>query len=79
MIAVSLPFLVVLGILELLSLVAIGHLWTRRGKDPVGRRILWSLIILVPGLGPLLYGGMYQPPSVQSPGEQANETPSARP
>lgn len=43
-------------VLELCGFVAIGHLWTRKSKKSFVGRCLWSVLLLVPILGPLLYG-----------------------
>lgn len=46
---------------ELVSLFLIISLW-RRG-DKWWRKFFWTLIVVVPILGPLFYGGMYRLPS----------------
>ena len=47
--------MVVAVILEFCSFVAIGHLWTHKPKALLVSRFLWSLILLIPIIGPLFY------------------------
>jgi len=42
------------------SVVCMPSLW--RQPDPWIRRLLWSVIILVPVVGPIAYGGFYSLP-----------------
>ncbi len=46
----------VLTILEIISLVMIWRLWRRGRKRPFLFRCLWTLVLLVPVVGPLFYG-----------------------
>lgn len=46
--------MILLGGLELVSVLLVARLWMRR-KHGIATRVLWSLIILLPALGPLLY------------------------
>jgi hypothetical protein len=43
-------------ILECISLLLIVHLWLRKSKVPDCQRCLWSILLLVPLFGWLLYG-----------------------
>ena len=56
-----------------LSAVCVVHLWTR-ATGGVGKKLLWSGIMLFPVMGPLFYSAMYEAPSEQDEGDQANET-----
>lgn len=47
----------------LLSLACAVDLWARR-PGSVQRKLLWTLIAAIPGLGPLLYLGAYQAPAI---------------
>jgi len=60
---------IIVGVLEAISLACVYHLWTRRPAAPLGRRLFWTFVTLLPLLGSLAYGGLYDPPSVQSEGE----------
>jgi hypothetical protein len=51
------------------SLVTAFHLWTR--KDRAVRRLIWTPIVALPVIGPLLYLGMYQPPSLLTGADRA--------
>jgi hypothetical protein len=42
---------------EMLSVVGLGHLWTRRVR--VGKRLAWTPVVMVPMVGPILYGAMF--------------------
>ena len=57
-----------------LSLLCTVHLWVKRRGDRILRRLAWTLIIAVPGLGLLLYGGCYNPPSIQPESLRAHES-----
>ena len=52
----SKPQLIVFVVLECISLVFIVRLWRRKRKMPGWRRCLWSIVLLVPLVGWLLYG-----------------------
>ena len=56
----NIPAIIVFVILESLSLACLVHLWHQ--PDRPLRKLLWSLAVLLPAMGPLLYGGMYQLP-----------------
>jgi hypothetical protein len=47
---------VLIALVEGVSLLLIGHLWLTRNKVGVAAKCLWTLVLLVPALGPLLYG-----------------------
>jgi hypothetical protein len=49
---------VVLVCLFALSLACFVHLWVR--PAPVGRKVLWTVIIFLPLLGPLAYGAVFR-------------------
>ena len=68
---------IIVGVLEAVSLACVYHLWTRRPAAPLGRRLVWTVVTLVPTVGALLYGALYQPPSIQSESEQARENRDA--
>ena len=48
--------IIILFVLECISLVLIVHLWRRKPRPAVWYRCLWSLVLLVPLLGWILYG-----------------------
>jgi hypothetical protein len=60
---------VLLGLSGLLTLACWVSLW--RGRDGLGAKIAWTLLSAVPLLGPLLYGGVHDPPSVQEEVDRA--------
>jgi len=53
--------IIVLSVLELLALVVIVRLWTLR-RLHILSRIIWSLILLVPLFGLLMYGFIQSDP-----------------
>ena len=55
--------LVTVVLVLLPSLVCLPSLWAQR--DSIGKRLFWTCVLLVPVVGPILYGGMYHPPSVK--------------
>ncbi len=66
----------IFAITGVLSLAGIGHLWIKHHRDRTFKRLLWSLILLIPGLGLLLYGCLYHPPNAQATSMQCDETSS---
>jgi hypothetical protein len=48
--------LIILGLLELVSVVLIVRLWLKRRHKNIAVRIFWSVVLLVPLFGPLFYG-----------------------
>ena len=69
------PILVVASCAELIGLALVIHLWRQRAS--VVLKLLWTLVLLIPLLGPLLYGGLFEVPSPQPGHERAQETASA--
>ncbi len=45
-----------------ISLCLIANLWIRRRSDSLGRKLSWSIILLVPVIGWLFYAAFYHPP-----------------
>jgi bacteriorhodopsin len=56
----------VLAALGVVSFVCLLHLWFGRRRDGVLRRLVWSVLVMIPLVGPLLYGALYEPPAVGS-------------
>ena len=54
---------------ELVSLVCLVVLWRR--PDSIWKKLLWTAALTLPVVGPLLFGGLYEPPSVQPLHERA--------
>lgn len=47
----------------LINFLVIARLWIVKRADPFGRKLIWSIIlILLPILGLVLYAGFYQAP-----------------
>jgi len=67
--------MILLLIVEVGGLACLVHLLLRR--DVWWKKALWTPVVLLPAIGPLLYGGMYQVPTPQREGEQARATPGA--
>jgi len=49
---------------ELISIWCAVGLW--RCRASFSKKFLWTLVLLVPVLGPVFYGGMFELPAVQS-------------
>ena len=58
----------------LISAALILSLWLRHRRDHLLKRLGWSLVLLVPVIGWVLYGGLYRPPPVQRDDLRARET-----
>jgi hypothetical protein len=56
-----------LGLAYVLSAACARHLWARAPRRPwldgdeLGKKLIWSLALAVPVLGPLFYGALYDP------------------
>ena len=46
-----------------ISLCLVARLWVLRPRDSIARKIVWTLILLVPLVGWLFYGAFYRPPT----------------
>lgn len=46
-----------------ISLILIGCIWIKHRNVSVISRIFWSLVVLIPALGWMLYLGLFRPPS----------------
>ncbi len=60
---------IVMGLVELASVASLVQLW--RGERPLSRKVLCSIPVLIPVIGPLLYIGL---PDVQPESLQAQTT-----
>ncbi len=58
MTGLKIPELIVLGLLELAAVAMIVRLWLKQTPRRWWKRILWSVILLVPLFGILAYGLM---------------------
>ena len=68
--------IILLGMSAVLSLFCIVRLWQMGGS--VGERIFWTFALCLPVLGPIFFGALFRPPSVQGPGLRCAETPGVR-
>jgi hypothetical protein len=62
----------VIAVPELLGIACMVHLW--RTRAPRWKRLLWTPVLFLPLLGPILYGALFRPPSVQAGGLRAGES-----
>ena len=44
------------------SLGLIGSLWTKHRRDRMAKKLFWTVVLCVPVVGWIFYGGMYKPP-----------------
>jgi hypothetical protein len=51
---------------ELVAIWCAVGLW--RSRALILKKLLWSLVLLVPVVGPVFYGGMFEVPAIQSEG-----------
>jgi len=56
-------FWVILFVTYLFALWLIFRLWKK--PDTTRKRLLWTVLLLFPFLGPIFYGGFHRPPKVQ--------------
>ena len=57
-------FLAIVVISEVISLFCLFRLW--KGHDKIVMKLRWSLVLAIPFLGPIFYGGFHNPPPPQS-------------
>ena len=63
------PFLIILWVV--VSGYLIFNLWRSHPQDSLIKRILWTAVLMIPFLGWIFYGGLYQVPEEQSPDMRA--------
>jgi len=57
---------IVAAVSELIAIWCAVGLW--RSRASILQKLLWSLVLMVPVVGPVFYGGMFELPAVQSEG-----------
>lgn len=62
----------ILAVTGLGSLLSAVHLWRRRSGG-IARKLVWTGVVALPAIGPLLYFGMYRPLRQLGPAERATE------
>ena len=68
--------IILLGMSAVLSLFCIVRLWQMGGS--LGERIFWTFALCLPVLGPIFFGALFRPPSVQGAGLRCAETSGVR-
>jgi hypothetical protein len=63
-------FWVVIGVGWTVNLACMVHMWTR-ARGGIGKKLAFTVVHVVPILGGLVYGGLYQPPEPQEPSAAA--------
>ena len=66
---------IVLIVAHVVGLLCVRKLWCE--DLPLSRRILWTLVLVLPVMGPIFYGAFFDPPSIQDKSDQARPTSSA--
>ncbi len=59
-------------VLEAVGALCVVHLW-RRASGSAPKKAFWTVVVLVPVIGPLFYGALYEAPSVQDEDQRAAE------
>lgn len=59
--------------IEAISAACVVHLWVR-ARGSVAKKLLWTPVVLVPVIGPLFYGAIYEAPSEQDDSLRAPES-----
>jgi hypothetical protein len=67
---------IVLALAEVVSVLCVVHLWRRRDAS-LASRIVFTPLALIPIVGPLFYGGMFEAPAPRAAhaGSQPEYTP----
>jgi Phospholipase_D-nuclease N-terminal len=60
----------IIGVSTLAAFFCLPSLW--RSQHTILKRVIWTLILFVPVLGPVLYGGIFEPPPIKPEGDQSN-------
>ena len=61
--AIAIEYRLFYAICWLISLYLVVRLWLTRRADPIGRKVIWSIILLLmPVLGWIFYAGFYEAP-----------------
>jgi hypothetical protein len=63
--------LILLGICVWISLSMIATLWIKHSKASLYKKLTWTILLLIPGVGWILYLGIFQTPSPNKLGESA--------
>ena len=68
------PEIILLALIELLGLFMIARLWLKKSKATLVHRIVWSFILLIPLIGPIMYGFVSLDPSAhgEDPGDHSS-------
>lgn len=69
--------MLLIGILVVCASISVGliySLWATHGRDNKLKLVFWTLVLCLPIIGWIFYGGMYTPPEVQESGSQARES-----
>lgn len=66
------PLRIILVVSLVFSVICLINLW--KHKSNIFAKLLWSVFVFVPLLGPLFYAVIYQPPSLKVVAEHAEET-----
>jgi NO-binding membrane sensor protein with MHYT domain len=56
--------IIIAAVSEVIALWCAVGLWRSRASG--WQKLFWSLVLLIPVVGPMFYGGMFELPSVQS-------------
>jgi hypothetical protein len=56
--------IILIGFYAWISLGLIATLWLKHRHEKLGRKIQWTLVILLPPIGWILYLGLFKPPGV---------------
>ena len=67
------PTVSLIALAELVSVACLVALWRTRASR-WRRKLMWSAVVLVPVMGPLFYGGLFDVPSRQPEHLQAPRT-----
>lgn len=64
---------VIIGASTLVAMLCLPSLW--RSRHSALKRTMWTLILFVPILGPVLYAGLFEPPPVKPKMDQPDFDP----
>ncbi|HEY8156745.1 MAG TPA: hypothetical protein VII72_21630 [Myxococcota bacterium] len=67
----TIGLLSILAVSEVLSLLCAGRLW--RSAQPLRMRLLWTLVLVIPILGPVFFGALFPP---TRPGRDVADNPA---
>ena len=53
-----------------ISIMLIINLWQKHPKDSAAKKLFWTFVLVIPIIGWIFYGGMYESPAKNQPDDK---------